>query len=174
MGLDLSLTSTGVALPDGTLALIRTKPTARDVVRRASIACDVAVHVHQTRPDMLVIESLPTGRAFSIVALAKLHAIVEQELYGNVPSAFAPTVLWVTPQQRAGWATGAPGSRKEAVVTAALAEGAPIPDSPKAGRDDLADAWWLRTIGLAVQGEWVVERRPHRAALVDRLTGVAA
>lgn len=169
MGFDLSLNSTGVADTDGMLRLIRPpKDASTDVVKRRAIADEVHRFAWHAEPDLIVIESVPSRGARGIVPLARLHGVVLDQLDDRWP------VLWVTPEQRAGFATGNPKAAKPLVIQAAVAEGAPIPDSPKAGRDDLADAAVLRWIGLATLGHWVVDRKPHRANLVDRLTGAAA
>lgn len=171
---DLSCTSTGAARADGRLELIKrpldTSSRHPEVLRRDLVGGDVASTVTNDRPDLVVIESLPTGRAFGLIPLAKLHAVVERELAADPQG---PPILWVTPDQRAGWATGNGRSKKQEVTAAAIALGAPVPDRPKGGRDDLADAWLLQGIGLAHLGEWNVERTAHRVELVHKLAGVS-
>lgn len=168
LALDLSLASTGVAHVDGTLSLIRTKADGDVIERRADIADQVAEYVQAERPDLIVIEAVPPFGSKPIV-LAHLHGVVLDRIHylGH------RNIRMVTSDQRAGFATMNPKAKKDQVVDAALAAGAPIPTSPKAGRDDLADAYWLRQIGLGLHGEADVELLDWRHRIIARLTGAA-
>lgn len=140
IGLDLSITSTGVALPDGTTYRIKTR--AGDGYRRLthirdSIRDDLAEH----RPHLAVIEDLPTKmHATSLKIIGKLHGVVVGELLdAEVPFAYVP------PATLKQFACDKGNAEKAQLAAAAyLAAGAEFADD-KGG--DQCDAWWLRAAG---------------------------
>lgn len=138
IGLDLSLTSTGVALPDGTTYRIKTRAADGDrrlLHIRDSIRDDVAEH----RPHLAVIEDLPK-HAMAAGITAKVHGAVLPELLdAGVPYAY------IVPATLKSYACDN-GRADKADMTAAayLAAGAEFVDD-KGG--DQVDAWWLRAAG---------------------------
>lgn len=138
IGLDLSLTSTGVALPDGTTYRIRTRDKDGDrrlLHIRDSIRDDLVDHC----PHLAVIEDLPK-HAMAAGITAKVHGIVLGELLdAGVPYAY------VVPATLKSFACDNGRADKEAMAAAAyLAAGVQFADD-KGG--DQADAWWLRAAG---------------------------
>lgn len=138
IGLDLSLTSTGVALPDGTTYRIRTR--AKDGDRRLlHIRDHVRYDLSKHRPHLAVIEDLPK-HAMAAGLTAKVHGAVLCELIdADVPYAY------VVPATLKSYACDNGRADKADMAAAAyLAAGAEFVDD-KGG--DQADAWWLRAAG---------------------------
>lgn len=169
IGLDLSLTSTGVALPDGTTYRIKTR--AKDGDRRLlhirdSIRDDLAEH----RPHLAVIEDLPTKmHATALKIIGKLHGIVVGELLdAGVPYAYVP------PATLKQYACDKGNADKAQLAAAAyLAAGAEFVDD-KGG--DQADAWWLRAAGHDHYGQPLFslpQAQRARLTKVNWPTGVA-
>ncbi|MBQ1122600.1 hypothetical protein [Streptomyces sp. B15] len=138
IGLDLSLTSTGVALPDGTTYRIRTR--AKDGDRRllhirGSIRHDLATH----RPHLAVVEDLPR-HAMGAGVTAMVHGVVRAELLAaEVPYAT------VVPATLKAFACDHGRAEKAQLADAAyLAAGVQFPGDPGG---DQCDAWWLRAAG---------------------------
>ena len=138
LGLDLSLTSTGVCLPDGSTYRIRTRDRDGDrrlVVIRNNIRAALAEH----RPHLAVVEDLPK-HAMAAGLTAKVHGAVLCELLdADVPYAY------VVPATLKKFATDNGNADKRQMTDAAyLAAGAEFVDD-KGG--DQCDAWWLRAAG---------------------------
>lgn len=138
IGLDLSLTSTGVALPDGTTYRIKTRDKDGDrrlLHIRDSIRDDLAEH----RPHLAVIEDLPK-HAMAAGFTAKVHGAVLCELLdAGVPYAY------IVPATLKSYACDNGRAEKSDMAAAAyLAAGAEFADD-KGG--DQCDAWWLRAAG---------------------------
>lgn len=140
IGLDLSITSTGVCLPDGTTYRIKTQ--AREGDRRLlhirdSVADDLAEH----RPHLAVIEDLPTKmQATAVKGIGGVHGVVKAALLdAGVPYALlAPATL-------KKYAADHGNADKARMAAAAyLAAGVEFADD-KGG--DQCDAWWLRAAG---------------------------
>lgn len=138
IGLDLSLTSTGVALPDGTTYRIRTRDKDGDrrlLHIRDSIRDDLADY----RPHLAVVEDLPR-HAMGAGVTAKVHGIVLGELLdAGVPYAYVvPATL------KAYACDNGRADKAELAAAAYLAAGAEFVDD-RGG--DQCDAWWLRAAG---------------------------
>jgi Holliday junction resolvasome RuvABC endonuclease subunit len=138
IGLDLSLTSTGVALPDGTTYRIKTRDKDGDrrlLHIRDSLRDDLVDH----RPHLAVVEDLPM-HAMSAGLTAKVHGVVLCELLdAGVPYAY------VVPATLKAYACDKGRADKADMAAAAyLAAGAEFADD-KGG--DQCDAWWLRAAG---------------------------
>lgn len=143
IGLDLSLTSTGVALPDGTTYRIKTR--AKDGDRRLlhirdSIRDDLVEH----RPHLAVIEDLPK-HAMAAGLTAKVHGAVLPELLDvGVPYAY------VVPATLKSYACdNGRADKRDMAAAAYLAAGAQFADdlNAKGEGGDQCDAWWLRAAG---------------------------
>jgi Holliday junction resolvasome RuvABC endonuclease subunit len=145
IGLDLSVTSTGVALPDGTTYRIKTRDKDGDrrlLHIRADLRDDLAEH----RPGLAVIEDLPMKmHATSLKIIGKLHGIVVGELLdAGVPYAYVPPA---TLKQFACDKGNA--DKRDMAAAAYLAAGAEFPGdlNAKGQGGDMCDAWWLRAAG---------------------------
>jgi Holliday junction resolvasome RuvABC endonuclease subunit len=147
MGLDLSITSTGVARTDGTTVRIRTRQ--KDGPRRLTVIRDrLTIEVAEQRPQLAVIEDLPmnAGRMSltNLKNMACLHGVVQALLVdAGVPWAYVNTKTLKKYACDNGGATKA-----DMTAAAFLADGATFEDDEGA---DQVDAWWLRAAGL----DWV-------------------
>lgn len=144
IGLDLSITSTGVCRTNGSTFRIKTRQ--KDGPRRMTQIRDVlAGEVAEQRPQLAVIEDLPmiTGRMSiaNLKRIASLHGVVQSVLVdADVPWAY------VAPKTLKSFACDNGRAEKSDMAAAAyLAAGAEF-DDDKGG--DQADAWWLRAAGL--------------------------
>ncbi|MFF3190514.1 hypothetical protein [Streptomyces misionensis] len=140
IGLDLSITSTGVALPDGTTFRIRTRQ--KDGPRRLTVIRDrLTPEVAEQRPHLAVIEDLPTRmHPRSLKPIAALHGVVQALLIdADVPWAYVPPLTLKKYACDNGRA-----EKSDMAAAAYLADGVQFADD-KGG--DQADAWWLRTAG---------------------------
>ncbi len=161
IGLDLSLTATGVAWHDGTNTL---KSPCKGMQRLAHLRDHLLAVCHgplglTVRVDLVVIEgySMGTARQSSHAhGLGELGGVVRLSLWeAGVPYVDVP------PACLKKYATGAGNSRKEAVLIAAVKRGAEVRDNNE------ADAWWLRAMGMDALGfPTVAVPQLHRKALV--------
>lgn len=158
MGLDLSLTGTGVARPDGTTWTVRTR--ARDKDRRLVVIAEaVRAELAALRPDVAVVEDLPV-HAHASGRTGMVHGVVRAELV----LAGVPYVL-LSPATLKAWAVGKGNADKARMVAAAVEAGAVVD-----GDDNRADAWWLRAAGAEWYGQPVAdvpEGRRGRLAVVE-------
>lgn len=143
MGLDPSISSTGVAFPDGSTYAVR--PRAKDGDRRLAYLRDhVAVAVRTARPDLVVIEDiqgLMRGAANKVIPM--VHCAVRLPLL----DAGVPYVL-VNPSVLKMFATGRGNADKAMMAKAALELSGQV-----FATDDECDAAWLRWAGLRMYGE---------------------
>lgn len=145
MGLDLSITSTGVCRPDGSTFAIKTrsKDGPRRLVHVRSVLED---ELDQHRPDLAVIEDLPTKmHATALKSIGCLHGVVQCALLdAGVPWAY------VSPATLKKYATDNGNADKRRMTDAAyLAAGVEFPGDldAKGKGGDRCDAWWLRAAG---------------------------
>lgn len=158
LGLDLSLTATGICMPDGTTCTITTR--AKDGDRRLlQIAATLTSVVASTRPDLAVVEDLPK-HAMAAGITGMVHGVARVVLLeARVPYAF------VVPATLKAYATGRGAGDKSAMILAAYKRaGVEFAD------DNQCDAWWLRAAGLAYLGYPPVDLP---AVQQDALTKVA-
>lgn len=151
VGLDLSLTATGIAIADGTTHTITSKaPGDRRLV-------DILDVVAKATSDaaLVVIEDLPTNAKGAGIT-GMVHGAVRVSLL----RAFVPYAL-IPPASLKKYATGVGNCGKTAMAIAALKRhGREIPD------EDQCDAWWLRAAGLDHLGHPLAPMpATHRAAL---------
>ena len=112
LGLDLSLTATGVCLPDGTTFTIKTKTADGD--KRLIIIEDTITRI-APGTSLAVIEDLPT-HAKSAGITGMVHGVVRAALVrSNVPAAF------VVPATLKAYAAGSGSADKAAMAVAATA-----------------------------------------------------
>lgn len=161
-GLDLSLTSTGVAAPDGSLHIIASKQ--RGIERVVDIAHNAlhligALSVDHRGVDIVAIEGYSfSSRNSHAHALGELGGVVRYELW-------ARGVPWVDipPATVKKYATGKGNATKDQVLAAAIRRGGPLFTGTG---NDVADAWWLRTLTLdAYNHPLIAVPQTHRAAL---------
>lgn len=154
VGLDLSLTATGIAHPDGTTNTInpgdlRDEPRLDDIV---SHVLDAA-----TATDLVALEGLSHGaKGSSRDQLAGLHWLVRYHLWEEQRA-----YLVVPPSTVKTYATGK-GNATKPDMRMALYQRAGI-DQPD---DNQVDAWWLRALALDHLGHPELDLpQTHRRAL---------
>lgn len=148
LGLDLSITCTGVAFPDDTTAMIR--PRGQGYARLLGIENRIDAAVRIGRPDLAVIEDIRAGLkgdAAKVIPMVHAAALLPLLRYG-VPYVF------VNASTLKLYATGYGGADKAAMAVAALTYAGREFTGDKGG--DQCDAWWLRAAGHAAYGEPVV------------------
>lgn len=149
IGLDLSLTATGIAYADGTTATVKTRQ--KDGDRRLLHIADAikwAIGEGQgpmgtdVRPSLAVIEDIPQN-SFAAKPISMVHGVVRTVLL----EAGVPYVL-VTAATLKAYATGKGAGDKTPMAMAAYKRaGREFPD------DNQCDAWWLRAAGLDWYGQ---------------------
>ncbi len=153
VGLDLSLTSTGVARADGDTVRIRTisnGPERIDFINQAVIA-------NIGRVDLVVIEGYSFGsKGAAVFQIGELGGVIRHTLWSHgTPFAVVP------PTTLKKYATGS-GVAKKPDMRMALYKRAGIDNQ----HDDEVDAWWLRQAGLDHYGHAeIVLPATHREAL---------
>lgn len=152
IGLDLSLTSPGIAYPDGTTARIRTKASDGDR-RLVTIRHEIEAAIAHYRPQLAVLEDLPV-HAHSAGITGMVHGVVRAVLAdAGIPRALiAPATL------KAFAVDNGAASKADMVLAASRAAGRLI------DTDDEADAWWLRAAGLEAVGYPVVDVTERQTA----------
>jgi Holliday junction resolvasome RuvABC endonuclease subunit len=148
-GLDLSLNSTGVCLPDGTTYRIKQAKGAGD--RRLTIIRDhIREDLTDHRPHVAVIEDLPM-HAYGAGLTAMVQGVVRAELAdAGIPYAtIAPATL------KAYACDNGKADKPEMAAAAYLAAGAEFPDDLNARGlgGDMCDAFWLRAAGHHFYGQ---------------------
>lgn len=148
IGIDPSLTATGVADADGGLHTIASKPDDGTVADRARRIATITAHLRPHRltdAHLVVIE----GPAFSRQGQAGVHlrAGLWWRIVGLLHSAGVP-VAEVSPSALKKYATGK-GNADKSDMRMALYKRAGLDVSS----DDEVDAWWLRQMGLAHLGD---------------------
>lgn len=138
LGLDLSITATGYALPDGTTGTFKS-PWKGD---QRLVAIRSALTNHLPVTDLAVIEDLPT-HAKSAGITGMVHGAVRATLI----EAGVPYVL-ITPATLKAYATGKGNADKTAMAIAALKRA-----GREFGDDNQCDAFWLRAAGLDWYGQ---------------------
>jgi len=135
LGLDLSLTGTGIAYPDGSTTTIRTRFADGD---RRLLHIQAAI-ADALDPDirLVVLEDLPT-HAKSAGITGMVHGAVRAVLLDHG----VPYVL-LAPATLKAYATGRGNADKTAMAVAALKRA-----DVEFGDDNQCDAWWCRAAGL--------------------------
>lgn len=156
VGVDLSLTATGLARADGTTCVIR--PKTRGLVRVAQISAVVLDTVDHG--DLVVIEGYSyNSRGSSIVDLAELGGVVRYLLNAGHDS-----YLDIPPATLKRYSTGRGNADKAMVLKAAW---------QRLGYDGTdhneADALWLRAIGLDLTDSSEVTMPVVNRAALDSL-----
>jgi Holliday junction resolvasome RuvABC endonuclease subunit len=171
VGLDLSMTCTGIALPNGATTLVKTTQNdgdyrlvaIRDAVRIAlGDAPDGTGWPTNPTPALVVIEDLPT-HAKSAGITGMVHGAVRTLLQERT----VPYAL-VAPATLKAFATGTGSGDKTAMAMAAYKRAGAEFENDKGG--DQCDAWWLRAAGLQYLGHPVVELPAPQVARLDKVT----
>lgn len=148
IGLDVSVRSTGLAMPDGRLHTIKPQAGADDPARRLNqIVAQLDPYLVLAKADVAVIEgysgAFGKGGAHTMLRLAEVGGAVRMRLFEH-----GVRYVEVAPSTLKKYAVGFGGSSKRPVskdemVAAAVASGAE-PRNP-----DEADAFWCWAIGRA-------------------------
>lgn len=163
LALDLSITATGVCLPDGTTSTIKTKASDGDR-RLQHIANEVGLALGDSdygdSCDLVVMEEAPPGlKGPAIKAIHMVHGAVRLRLID-----FGTPYVVINPTTLKAYATGNTHADKTAMAIAAL---------KRTGRefadDNQCDAAWLRWAALDALGH---PEFPMPAAQRARLTKV--
>lgn len=153
-GLDLSLTSTGVASTGGLTRTIRPRTTGDR--RLVEIAFEAKVAT--VGADLVVIENFVT-RSPSASLTGMVHGAVRTALMEH-----GRRYVLVPPAVLKKYATGN-GAATKADMAVALFKRAGI----ELPTDDEVDAWWLRAAGLQLLGEPVVQLPAAQVAALDKI-----
>ena len=167
IGLDLSLTSTGVAIGDDTYVVAPQKLTGPERLQffRTKIHELVAMRMYDVGPRIFVaIEGYSFASRHSHAhALGELGGVMRLWFYDHqIPYVDIP------PTSRAKFATGKGNAGKSEVVSAISARTGIFWDGP--GNDDRCDAWVLQEMGLTHFGR---ERYNWPATHRDALSKIA-
>lgn len=166
LALDLSITATGICLPNGTTTTVKTNPKHGDR-RLQHIVTEVGLALGEDTTgigdgvDLVVMEEAPPGlKGPAIKAIHMVHGAVRLRLLD-----FDTPYVLINPTTLKGFATGSTSADKTTMAMAAY---------KRAGRefadDNQCDAWWLRAAGLDHYGQGEF---PLPQAQRDRLTKVA-
>jgi Holliday junction resolvasome RuvABC endonuclease subunit len=160
IGLDLSLTSTGIALPGQEMNAISIETKKRGEERLVYIRNRILelVRAHNSNDDLLaIVEGYSFGsRNSHSHALGELGGVVKVALFEEgVPLAISP------PTCRAKFATGRGNAGKSEVISSVSSRTGLVWKGK--GADDCSDAWVLQEMGLTYLGHprysWPVENR---------------
>lgn len=147
MGLDLSLTGTGIVVIDkaGEVVLSRTiSSKLRDMERLAHIRAEIASILSGASPIMTCIEGYSMGsRAGQLASIGELGGVVKLLLYRN---GFRYTI--VAPTQLKKFVTGKGNSMKDEIMMNVYKRW-----GWEAKDNNQADAYGLGRIALALEGE---------------------
>lgn len=155
LGLDLSLTATGVAYPTGMTGTLTT--SRRGVDRLAWFRTQITEIITKLQPDLVVLEDYAFhGRHAHSHELGEMGGVVRLALHDR-------DTRWVAvvPSSLKKYATGKGNAGKEEVLAAAIRR-----LSYQGHSHDEADALWLRTMGHDALGDPLVTvPASHRDAL---------
>lgn len=138
IGLDLSMTATGICLPDGKTLTVKTDPKHGDM-RLRQIRNTVADNARLSSADLAVLEEAPPGlKGPAIKAIHMVQGAVRTALLDvGVPYAV------VNPSTLKVYATGRKGANKTDMAMAAYKRA-----DREFADDNQCDAFWLWLMGL--------------------------
>jgi Holliday junction resolvasome RuvABC endonuclease subunit len=145
LGLDLSITATGMCVPNGATRTLRTNAKTGD--KRLQFIAEHVGIILDGGVDVAVIEEAPPGlKGPAIKAIHMVHGAVRLRLL----EAGTPYVV-INPTTLKGYATGSTGGDKTAMAMAAYKRADREFADDKGG--DQCDAFWLRAAGLDWYGQ---------------------
>lgn len=161
IGLDLSLTSSAIALPEGDTLTFKPKTAGDDRLTEIRDRIDDALFQHAgDKVDLAVVEDLPT-HAKSAGITGMVHGVVRALLIDHsIPYAL------VAPATLKAFATGKGSGDKTPMAIAALKRANREFENDKGG--DQCDAWWLRIAGLQWLGSPEIELPAAQVARLDK------
>lgn len=160
MGLDLSLTSTGVSINGETFSI---KSKTKGTNRLVDISNQITHWVESTKPIAVIIEGYSFGSKFSRAhSLGELGGVVKVALYG-----YGLNIVEVPPKCRAKFATGNGNSNKLDVLMS-LKSQFPAQFYEDRG-DDECDAWILEQMAYARLGESNYEWSTTQMSALDKI-----
>lgn len=160
MGLDLSLTSTGVSVNGETFSI---KPKTKGTERLVDISGQIVHWVENTRPIAAIIEGYSFGSKFSRAhSLGELGGVVKVALYG-----YGLNIVEVPPKCRAKFATGNGNSNKLDVLMS-LKNQFPAQFFEDRGNDE-CDAWILEQMAYAKLRESDYEWSKVQLSALDKI-----
>lgn len=166
LALDLSITATGICLPNGTTTTVKTNSKHGDR-RLQQIVTEVGLALGEDTTsigdgvDVVVMEEAPPGlKGPAIKAIHMVHGAVRLRLLD-----FDTPYVLINPTTLKGFATGSTSADKTAMAMAAYKRA-----GIEFGDDNQCDAWWLRAAGLDWYGQPQFELPKAQR---DRLTKVA-
>lgn len=145
IGLDVSTSSTGLAMPDGTCRTIKPRAGASEPARRLNeILHLLTPYLNLSRADLALIEGYSPGgpgRGFTTLRLGEVGGAVRLRLFElGIP------YVEIAPSTLKKYATGFGGSSKHKVTKTEMVEAAKNAGA-RVSNSDEADAWWLYAIG---------------------------
>lgn len=157
MGLDLSITATGVCLPDRTTYTIKTKVVDRD--KRINVIRDrIAADLWDV--DLVVLEDFPARlQAAAAKAIGITHGAIRALLMD-----FSVPYVVVSPSTLKAYATDSGNADKAAMILAAYKRG-----DREFTDDNQCDAWWLHVAGQDRVGEALFTLPQVQRARLDKV-----
>lgn len=161
VGLDLSLSSTGVADSSGTRTFGYSVKKGSHWTAYAERLKKLGVLIDRATQgaDLIVIEAPAYGSANSGYTMGTLHGIVQVLMFQR-----RRTVVYLGIQKLKQFACNHGAAPKDAVLAAAIRDG-----SPARGFDE-ADAWWLRRIALHAYSSDVQALPIYRQNVIGAVT----
>jgi Holliday junction resolvasome RuvABC endonuclease subunit len=158
VGLDLSMTSTGIAHVEGMTATF--KPRKTGDARLLEIYEEIWVSASVADVDLVVIEEAPPGlKGPAIKAIHMVHGAIRLGLIESDVRYIA-----VNPTTLKQFATGKASADKTAMAMALYKRtGLELPTN------DEVDAWWLRAAGHELLGEPLVTLPAAQVAALDKI-----
>lgn len=162
LGLDLSITATGMCVPSGATRTLRTSAKTGD--KRLHFITEHVGIILEGGCELVVMEEAPPGlKGPAIKAIHMVHGAVRLRLLE-----FGTPYVVINPTTLKGYATGSTSADKTAMAMAAYKRTGQEFVDDKGG--DQCDAWWLRAAALDWYGqpEFTLPQAQR-----DRLTKVA-
>jgi crossover junction endodeoxyribonuclease RuvC len=142
VGIDLSLTGTGICHPDGSTETLKPKRTGMDrlawIRDEIALRCYLPHSTHQV--DLIVIEGYSYGsKGRAVVNIGELGGVLRLYLHE-----YGPPFVEIPPSCLKKYATGRGNAGKEDMLQAAV-----IRSGHTFADNNAADAWWLWQMALA-------------------------
>lgn len=160
VGIDLSLTATGIATFDDTFVV---KPTVTGMERLDVLRAAVLAECGPTGAVFIEGYAMGTARQAGTYAIGELGGVVRYTLWRHqIPYVDVP------PATLKKFATNKGNAGKPDMLDASRRAG-----YDGSNNDNAVDAWWLRQFGLYTVGEYEVERFAYRDEAVRVFREVA-